>query len=106
MALSAQTCRKAKALMIIAMLCVAEGQRVSLANRPVPQMPTNKAGTSQNLRPRVHAGAGPDVSSRREMLGPFLASVAAASIAMGPAGPAYAESGPWSTKQFLDKLEA
>merc|ERR1719421_2777970 len=66
------------------------------------RMPTNMGiGRGPNPRPLVHAGAGPDVSSRRDI----LAGLTAASIIVDAMGPAYAESGPWSTKQFLDNLE-
>eukprot|EP00747_Dinoflagellata_sp_TGD_P157048 gnl/TRDRNA2_/TRDRNA2_177714_c1_seq1.p1 gnl/TRDRNA2_/TRDRNA2_177714_c1~~gnl/TRDRNA2_/TRDRNA2_177714_c1_seq1.p1 ORF type:complete len:703 (-),score=174.90 gnl/TRDRNA2_/TRDRNA2_177714_c1_seq1:175-2283(-) len=114
-----QTCRKIKALMMIVMLCVSEAQRMPLDNRlrtksskhesssVVPmksRMPGNLGtGVRPNLRTRVHAEAGPEehsMSTRRNVLAALTAAQTLATSS------AKAESGPWSTKQFLDKLEA
>eukprot|EP00747_Dinoflagellata_sp_TGD_P157051 gnl/TRDRNA2_/TRDRNA2_177714_c1_seq3.p1 gnl/TRDRNA2_/TRDRNA2_177714_c1~~gnl/TRDRNA2_/TRDRNA2_177714_c1_seq3.p1 ORF type:complete len:693 (-),score=173.43 gnl/TRDRNA2_/TRDRNA2_177714_c1_seq3:175-2253(-) len=107
---------------MIVMLCVSEAQRMPLDSSARTQsskhqsasalptkarMPTSLgAGMRPHLRTRIHAEGGQDTHSasgetntRRNV----LAALTAANLATGAAK---AESGPWSTKQFLDKLEA
>eukprot|EP00746_Dinoflagellata_sp_MGD_P158465 gnl/MRDRNA2_/MRDRNA2_86478_c1_seq8.p1 gnl/MRDRNA2_/MRDRNA2_86478_c1~~gnl/MRDRNA2_/MRDRNA2_86478_c1_seq8.p1 ORF type:complete len:711 (+),score=156.55 gnl/MRDRNA2_/MRDRNA2_86478_c1_seq8:99-2231(+) len=133
--MSPDTCRKIKAIMMIAMLGMAEAQNLRAASHPskLSSWPFSHAGVDNTTLAKPLAAsqtlgsqkfpvgalkrlATPPANSRslplamatkpNRELGALKTMLAGLAIANSVSGPAHAVAGPWTTKQFFDKLDS